>query len=61
MAAVKDGSQSHTGLEGLHDGIVNLIVDDVAGLLEVNRVDDLIIAVVFIAVGVFGLPTMACR
>lgn len=61
VAAVKDGSQSHTGLEGLHDDIVNLIVDDMADGLEVNRVDDLIIAVVLIAVGIFSLPTMACR
>lgn len=59
VAAVKDASQAHTGLERLHDGKVNLIVDDVAGRLEVNGVDNLIEAVFLIAVGIFSLSTMA--
>lgn len=60
VAAVEDAGQAHTRLERLHDSKVNLIVDDVAGGLEVNRVDNLIKAVFLITVGIFSLPTVAC-
>lgn len=60
MTAIEDASQAHTSLEGLHDSIVNLIVDDVTGGLEVDGVDDLIKAVFLIAIGIFSLPTVAC-
>ena len=60
VTAIEDASQAHTSLEGLHDSIVNLIVDDVTGGLEVDGVDDLIKAVFLIAIGIFSLPTVAC-
>ena len=40
--------------------MVDLIVDDVASGLVVNRVDDFVVPVLLVAVFVFGLTTMAC-
>jgi hypothetical protein len=38
---------------------VHLVVGDVAVLAEVDRVDDLIVAVLLVAVEVFCLPAVA--
>jgi hypothetical protein len=45
VAAAEDGGQTHTGGGRLDDGEMDLVVDDVAVLLEVDRVDDLVGAV----------------
>lgn len=44
---------------GNADG-VDLVVDNVAGLLEVDGVDGLVVAVVLVAVRVFGLAAVSC-
>lgn len=35
------------------------IVDNVAGLLEIHWIDDLVIAIGFVTVCIFGLPSMS--
>jgi hypothetical protein len=39
---------------------VHFVVDDVADLAEVDGVDDLVVAVGFVAVEVFGLASVSC-
>jgi hypothetical protein len=39
---------------------VHLVVDNVADLSKINRVDDFIIPVLFIAVKIFCLTSVAC-
>jgi hypothetical protein len=59
VARVEDGGEAHAGLQGAHHDAVHLVVGDVAVLAEVDRVDDLIIAVLLVAVEVFCLPAVA--
>lgn len=59
VARVEDGGETHAGLEGAHHDAVHLVVGDVAGLAEVDRVDDLVVAVFLIAVKVFCLPAVS--
>ena len=59
MARVEDGCEAHTGLEGLHQDAVHFVVDYVAYLAEIDRVDDFVVAVIFVAVEIFGLATMS--
>lgn len=40
---------------------MDLIVYDVACMLEVNRVDDLVKTVVFVAVLILGLASVSCK
>lgn len=61
MARVEDASETHAGFERLDADGVDLVVDDVAALLEVDGVDGLVVAVVFVAVGVFGLAAVTCK
>jgi hypothetical protein len=58
MARVEDGRQAHAGLEGLHDDVVDLVVDDVAVLFEVDGVDDLVASILLITVEILGLTTV---
>lgn len=39
---------------------MHFVVDDVADLAEVDGVDDLVVAVGFVAVEVFGLASVSC-
>jgi hypothetical protein len=39
---------------------VHLVVDNVTDLSEIDRVDDFIIPILFIAIKIFGLTSMAC-
>jgi hypothetical protein len=39
---------------------VHLVIGDVSSLSEVNGVDDLIVAIFFIAIQILGLSTMTC-
>jgi hypothetical protein len=39
---------------------VHLVVGNVAGLSEVNGVNDLVVAVVFVAIEILCLSTMTC-
>lgn len=59
MAGVEDGSQADAGLQrGNHDA-VHFIVDNVAGGTEVNGVDYFVIAVIFVAIEIFGLASVS--
>lgn len=61
VAAVEDGRQTDTGLQWLDDGEMDVVVDNVAIGLEVDRVDDLIGAVLFVAVEILGLAAVSCQ
>lgn len=59
VAGVEDGGEAHAGGEGGHHDAVHFVVDDVADLAEVDGVDDLVVAVGFVAVEVFGLASVS--
>jgi hypothetical protein len=58
MARVEDGSETDTLSQGLHDTVVNLVIDNRASFSVINRVDAFIITVIFITIRVFNLTTM---
>lgn len=58
VAGVEDGGEADAGLEGGHHDAVHFVVDDVTDLAEVDGVDDLVVAVGFVAVEVFGLASV---
>lgn len=75
MAGVEDGCEAGSWLEGidpaevsmnwadssisdLHDA-VHLIIHNMSGLPKVDRVDDLVISILFVAVQVLRLPAMS--
>jgi hypothetical protein len=59
VTRVENGSQTTTGRERADHDLVHLVVDNVTGLLKVDRVDNLVVAVVLIAVQVLGLTAVA--
>ena len=61
VAAVEDGRQTDTGLQWLDDVEMDLVVDNVPIGLEVDRVDDLIGAVLLVPVEVLGLAAVSCK
>lgn len=61
VAAVEDGRQTDTGLEWLDDVEMDLVVDNMATLLEVDRVYDLIGTVLLVAVEILGLAAVSCQ
>lgn len=60
VAGVEDGGEAHTWHKRLHHDAVHFVIDDVFGLFEVDRVDYFVVAVVFIAVFIKRLATVAC-
>lgn len=61
MAGIENGRHADAWSErGDADG-VDLVVDDVAFGLEVDRVDDLVVPVILVAVEVFGLAAVSCE
>jgi hypothetical protein len=58
MARVKNGCETDTLHQGLHDTEMNLIIDDGTSFGVVNGVDALVVSVIFIAIQVFDLTTM---
>ena len=59
MTGVEDCRQAYARHEGLHQDAVHFVVDDVAGYSEVDRVYDFVITIIFVAVEIRCLPTMA--
>lgn len=59
VAGVEDGSEAHTWLQWLNHDTVHLVVYDVTCLAEINGVDHLIVAVLFVAVQIFGLSSVS--
>lgn len=60
MARVEDGRQPDTGLKRLHNHVMKVVVDDVARVLVIYRVDDLVVAVLLVTIFVLRLSTMTC-
>lgn len=58
MARVKDGCQTHTRLQGSHTSEVNFVVNNMSSSLVIDRIDDLVVAVVFVTVQILGLTTV---
>lgn len=58
MAGVEDGSETDTRLERLDNHSVDVIIDNVSIRGMVDRVDDFIITVLFVAVEVLSLATV---
>lgn len=59
VTRVEDGGQPHACGQRAHHDAVHLVVCDVPDLPEVDGVDDFVVAVVFVAVEVFGLSAVA--
>jgi hypothetical protein len=60
VARVEDGCQADTGLKGTNHDAVHLVVGNVARLSEIDRVNDFIVTIVFVAVKILCLSTMTC-
>lgn len=56
---VKDGRQSTSSRQRSDHDSVHLVVDDHASLLVVDRVDGLVVPVVFVPVEILRLTTVA--
>lgn len=61
VAGVEDGRETNTGQQGLHNVEVDLVVDNVAVLLMIDRVDDFVVAVILVAIEIFRLTSVTCR
>lgn len=59
MTRIEDGGESHTGLEGCDHDTVHLVVDNVTGRAEIHWIDDLVVAIIFVAVEILGLTAVA--
>lgn len=59
MARVEDGREAHTGQQRPDDDVVDLVVDNVAVVGVVDRIDDLIVAVILVAVKILGLASVS--
>lgn len=58
MAGVKDGSETDTGEERPDGPGVDVIIHNVAVLLVIDGVDDLIVAIILITVEILCLTTV---
>jgi hypothetical protein len=61
MARVKNGSETNTLYQGLHDTEMNFIINDGTSFGVVNRVDAFVVSVIFIAIQVFDLTTVTLK
>jgi hypothetical protein len=59
VARVEDGREAHTGQQRPDDDVVDLVVDNVAVVGVVDRVDDLVVAIILVAVEIFGLASVS--
>lgn len=59
VTRVEDGRQAHAGGQGLHHYAVHLVVGYVAGLPEVDGVDDFVVAVRLVGVDLSCAPSVA--
>jgi hypothetical protein len=60
VTRVEDSCQPDAGLQWHDHDAVHLVVGDVAGLSEVDGVDDFVVTIGLVAVEVLRLPTVAC-
>jgi hypothetical protein len=59
MTRVKDGCQANARLQRPDYNMVEFVIDNMAGILVVNRIDALVITIVFIAILVLNLTSVA--
>ena len=59
MAGIENGRQSHAALQRADHDPVHLVVGNVAGLSEVNWVDNLVVPIGLVAVEILCLPAVA--
>lgn len=60
VTGIEDSRQSDTRLQRFDHDPVHLIVDNVAGSPEIDRVDNFVVSVVFVTVEVRRLSTVSC-
>lgn len=60
MTAVKDAREPDAGWKACDANRVDLVVNNVACSLEIDRVDDLVLAVFFVAIKVSRLSAVSC-
>lgn len=58
VAGVENGSQAHTRSERFDHDVVHEVVDNMACLAEIDRIDYFIVAVILVAVKVFSLAAV---
>lgn len=59
VARVENGRKPHAGLKRLDHNVVNVVVDNVAGRLVIDGINDLVVPIVLVAVQVLGLSSVA--
>ena len=60
MTRIENGCETDTGLQRLDHTEVNLVVNNMASLLVVDRVDDFVVSIILVAVKVLGLTAVTC-
>lgn len=60
MARVENGSQANASAEWTDHDSVHLVVDNMTGLAEIDRIYDLVIAILFVPVEIWRLTAVAC-
>jgi len=60
VAGVEDSCEPYASLQGFYHDDVHIVVDNVTGLSEVNRIDHFVVAIVLVPIQIFGLTAMAC-
>lgn len=60
VAGVEDGGKTNARLEGLHHDAMHFVVDDVTSLSEIDRIDDFVVPIVFVAIEILRLAAMTC-
>lgn len=59
MTAIKDGRQPAPGRQRFHQQRMQIIIDDVARRLEIQRIHHLIIPIILVPVQILRLPAVA--
>lgn len=58
MTRIKDSCQTNTGLQRSHASEVDFVIHNMSSSLVIDRVDDLVVAIVFVTVQILGLTTV---
>jgi len=59
VTRVKDGCKTTTWWQGFNQNVVNVIVYNMTGGLEVYGIDDLVVTVIFVTIEILGLTAMS--
>jgi hypothetical protein len=58
MAGIEDCSQSHTRLQWHYHDSVHLVVHNMSNLSEIDRIDNLVVAIFFVTIKILGLAAV---